>query len=330
MKFLVVGHFGSGVHPIHGFAEGLEECGYEFKKVSSTFRDRPKGTFHSHVIREAEGYDTVFMIKGHGPGHKISMADYTPIVNQCDVTYVQWDSTSGDGCGPWDRPIVIGPRALPCARIICTALEGARWFREHGYTKRIAQVYQGYRPRIWKPGNSETPQNQKMCFFGIRSYKGDGGRAEKFQALKQAGYSLHTSNRVYHAAAAKAYWESAVSLNFVCGDITSNRLVRILASGGFCLTEQNADILHSFSEGRELATFRRDDLEHLLEQAEHYMQRPALRREIGLAGHEWAKTRSWAHQAEKMVQFVQGKDVPADGAAEQYTEVPVKQRSKDE
>jgi hypothetical protein len=161
-----------------------------------------------------------------------------------------------------------------------------------------------------------------MCFFGLDSYTGDGGRAKKVQALRQAGYSVRTGQRCFHEKAAKAYWESAISLNFVCGDITSNRLVRILASGGFCLTEQNADILHSFSEGRELATFRQGDIEHLLEQAEYYMQRPALRREIGLAGHEWAKTRSWAHQVEKMVQFVQGKNIPADGAAGEYVGLP--------
>jgi len=317
VKFLVVGNFGSTVHSIHGFAEGLEECGYEFKKISTSFGDRLPGTFHSHVIREAEGCDTVFIIKGHGPGHRIGMQDYTPIVRQCDVTYVQWDSTS-DTDGPPSRPKQIGPRALPCARIICTGLESARWFRENGYTKRIAQIYQGYRPRIWRPGKAETKQNKKLCFLGLGSYTGDGGRQEKFQALKQAGYSLILSQGCFHEEAAKVYWESAISLNFVCGDITSNRLIRILASGGFCLTEQNADILHSFSEGRELATFKQGDIEHLLEQAEYYIQRPALRREIGLAGHEWAKTRSWAHQAEKMVQFVRGKNIPADGSAEQY------------
>lgn len=318
MKFLVVGNFKSPVHSIHGFAEGLEECGYEFKKISTAFEDRLPGTFHSHVVREAEGCDTVFIIKGHGPGHRIGMNDYAPIVKQCDTTYVQWDSTSGNGCGPSSRPKQIGMRALPCDRIICTGVESARWFRENGYTKRIAQIYQGYRPRIWRPGKAETKQNQNMCFFGLDSYDGDGGRQEKVKALRKSGYSLLTGRGCFHEAAAKVYWESAISLNFVCGDITSNRLVRILASGGFCLTEQNADILHSFSEGRELAMFRKGDIEHLLEQAEYYMERPALRREIGMAGHEWAKTRSWAHQVEKMVQFFQGKDIPADGAAEQY------------
>ena len=162
MKFLVVGNFSSAVHSIQGFAEGLQECGYEFKKVSTSNGDRPPGPFRDHVIREAEGYDTVFMIKGHGPGHRIGMKDYTPIVEQCDVTYVQWDSTSGEGCGPPDRPKQIGARALPCARIICTGLESARWFRENGYTKRIAQIYQGCRPRIWKPGKATTKQNESM------------------------------------------------------------------------------------------------------------------------------------------------------------------------
>ncbi|GAG11620.1 unnamed protein product, partial [marine sediment metagenome] len=165
-------------------------------------------------------------------------------------------------------------------------------------------------------------QNKSICFFGLDSYDGDGGRFEKIQALREAGYAVRTDQGCFHEKAAKAYWESAISLNPVCGDITSNRLIRILSSGGFCLTEQNADILHSFSEGVELATFRRGDIEHLLKQAEYYMRHPALRREIGLAGHEWAKTRSWAYQAEKMIQFVQGKNIPADGAAGEYVGLP--------
>jgi len=320
MKILVLGNFGSAIHAIHGLAEGLEECGYECVRVDSKIRNRPKRpVFPEYVARKAEGCDTILVCKGYGPGHIIGPRDYRQIIEKCpDTTYLMWDSVSGNGCGPPDRPRRVAPYGMPCDRVILTGTEGARWFRHHGYKGRMAQIYQGCRPRIWKPGTYPRANQDRLCFFGFRKYDGDGGRGQKFNAIMQAGYKMYHSNSLYHGKAADAYWNSAICPNFVCGDITSNRLIRILSSGGFCLTEQNVDIDHSFADGVELTKFNKGDIPHMLEQLKYYMTRPELRDEIAMRGYEWAKDRSWAHQAEKIVRFIQGEDF-CDGAAEEYT-----------
>ena len=214
----------------------------------------------------------------------------------------------------------MGSRGLLCDRILLTGTEGARWFRQEGYEGRIGQVYQGCRHHIWQPGTMPRQGQDRLCFLGHRSYKGDGGREAKFKAIKDAGFRMYFAKRVFHEEAAKAYWNSAICPNFTPGDITSNRVTRVLSSGGFCLAERNADIDHSFTDGEELAVFDAGNAAHMIDRIRYYMNKPELRHEIAMRGHEWTKDKSWTHQAEKMVRFIRGEDVPTDGAASEYTD----------
>ncbi len=298
--------------------EGLDFGGYEWEGISTK---RGKSLFNlnsrqfaEHVIKKASSFDTVLI----GKGSTITMDVLRTITENCDTTYWTPDSVGGDGCGPPGRPKEVGARGLLCSRIICTGTEGARWFRRNGYTGRLAQIYQGCRHRIWKPGNYPRQNQSRLAFLGTANYNGDGGRRLKFQAIKNAGMSLFHSRRIFHEEAAGIYWNSAICPNFVCGDITSNRLTRILASGGFCLTEGNADIDHSFTDGKEVAMFPFQNIPKMIEKIQYFMARPELRDEIAMRGHEWTKDKSWNHQMEKMVRFIGGEDVPADGAADKY------------
>jgi hypothetical protein len=171
-----------------------------------------------------------------------------------------------------------------------------------------------------------TGQDQ-LAFLGTLHYQGDGGRREKFNALKNAGFKLHTGKKTFHQAASSLYYNSAICLNFVCGTpgegispvgITSNRLVRLLTSGGFALTERNSDIDYSFEDGNQLAKFDFDDPDHCVEKAQYYMNRPDERREIARRGWEWSEDWGWDQQMDKMTRFIGGEDVPADGAAGEY------------
>jgi hypothetical protein len=236
-----------------------------------------------------------------------------------DTTYLTFDSVSGEGCGPPNRPIECGGRGLLCDRIVLTGTEGARWFRQQGYEGRIAQVYQGCRHHIWKPGSLPRQNQDRLCFLGSDKYKGDGGRLEKFKAIKEAGFNMYRAKRVFHEDAAEVYWNSAICPNFTPGDVTSNRVTRVLSSGGFCLAESNLDIEHSFTDGVEMAIFRSKDIPHMIDRIRYYMDKPELRHEIAMRGHEWTRDKSWTHQAEKIVRFIRGEDVPADGAAGEYT-----------
>lgn len=321
MKICILAPFSDKYSTIHGLTHGLAECGYEWTAVDTKIQTAPispqSHLYPEHVARQSEDCDTVMI----GKGTVIPMDIYKNMISMCpDTTYLTFDSISGKGCGPPNRPIECGPRGLMCDRILLTGTEGARWFRQHGYEGRIGQVYQGCRHHIWKPGVLPRENQNRLCFLGSGHYRGDGGRRAKFKAIKNAGYPMYYSRRIFHEEAAKVYWNSAICANFSCGDITSNRVVRILSSGGFCLTESNADIEHSFTDGQELAIFKKGNIPHMLDRIRYYMDKPKLRHEIAMRGHEWTRDKSWTHQAEKMVRFIRGENVPADGAAGEYTD----------
>lgn len=319
MKIAIIAPFSNQLSTLHGLAFGLQECGHEWIPIESkplAFKAQHKNiNYTNFILKQAENCDTLLIAKGTN----IPVSTFSLLQDkQYDTTYWCNDSVSGNGCGPPGRPKEIGPRGKLCTRIMLTGTEGARWFRKQGYIGRMAQIYQGCRHHIWKPGESPRTNQERITFLGS-IYSGDGDRSSKFRAITGAGYSLYHSKRCFHEAAANVYWNSAICPNFVCGDITSNRVTRILASGGFCLTERNIDITHSFTDGKELAIFERDNIPQMLELIAYYMQNQPLREKIAMAGHAWTRDKGWPQQAEKMVRFIKGEDVPADGASAQFT-----------
>ncbi|RLB65595.1 MAG: hypothetical protein DRH08_07785 [Deltaproteobacteria bacterium] len=94
--------------------------------------------------------------------------------------------------------------------------------------------------------------------------------------------------------------------------------MRVLTSGGFSLTERNTDIATTFEEGNQLATFDFGSPEHLLERAHFYKGKQKERYDIARRGWEWSQEWGWDKQMEKMVRFIDGDDVLADGAAQDF------------
>ena len=315
MKIAIIGAFSDKLSTLHGLTSGLQELGHTWVPIESKPQQSPVNiktpAFADYVAKQSQDCDTLLI----GKGTTIPIHIYNLIIEKChDTTFLTFDSVSGGGCGPPNRPLELGPRGLLCDRIILTGTEGARWFRENGYDRPIAQIFQGHRPSIWYPGDLPREEKDQISFLG-NHYSGDGGRRGKIKALANAGFNIHYSRRCFHREASQLYWESSINLNLVCGDLISNRLWRILASGGFALTEDNADINHVFTDGKEVAICRQNDADHLIEVAQFYRNRRDLREEISYRGQEWSKGYTWVRQAEKMVKFVSGNSVEVDGAA---------------
>jgi len=331
VKLLILAAF-APLGTIHGMTEGLAANGHTWESFCIA-KDHPnlkrglRKSLAKRVVQKFQdgNFDTVFI----GKGSTLPVDYLREITERADTTYWCPDSVSGGGCGPVDRPEDVGIRGLQCARIICTGTEGARWWRTNGYKGRIAQIYQGCRHRIWRPENLDVARKNTntLCFLGSENYKGAGGRSEKLRALTKGGFKLYRSKRIFHADAAKVYYNSAICLNLVCGTpgegpdptgITSNRLVRLLTAGGFVLTERNTDITASFEDENQLAMFDHGNAEQLLHRSKYYLDHTKERLEIARRGWEWSKNWGWDKQMEKMVRFIEGEDVPADGAAARY------------
>jgi len=160
VKILILAAF-VPIGTVHGMTAGLDANGHVWKGISLKYPSPLSGLsgpeFVDMVAKEAENFDTVLI----GKGSLISLSLFRRITQRCDVTYWTPDSVGGDGCGPPGRPLEVGARGMLCSRIICTGTEGARWYRKNGYSGRIAQIYQGCRHNIWKPGElPRTGQHQ--------------------------------------------------------------------------------------------------------------------------------------------------------------------------
>jgi len=318
MKLLVLAKFARHNDTVNGMLEGLTANGHTFEKMLTKGKeagaDRPD--FAKRVIEKfhAGNFDTVFLRKCHLVPHGTIKA----IAAEVDTTYFCQDSVGGNGCGDKGRPVEVGARGMLCKRVICTSADGVRWWRENGYKGRLAQIYQGCRHRIWRPADLDQPRKhpKQVCFLGLHKYDGDGGRKEKLAAMKKAGINIRWHpKRQYAEKAAKLYYHSGISLSLVCGrpregpspvGLTSNRLIRILTSGGFCLTERNTDVDASFVEGDQLAKFDFGDCAQLVDRIRYWLGRPKERLEIARRGWEWSEDWSWDQQMEKIVRFIEG------------------------
>jgi hypothetical protein len=298
VKVLVMAHFSDKRSTIHGLTAGLDVGGHQWfpceTKAGSVRPNNPE--FANYVVSMADRLkvDTVLI----GKGTTIPIGIYKQMVSRLpNTTYLTFDSVSGNGCGPPQRPEECGQRGMLCDRIILTGSEGARWFRDNGFQGRIAQIYQGCRHSLWRPNSLEEERSLQhtVSFLGSSNYKGDGGRKAKLSALSGAGFHVQHNKRIFHEEASRLYYNSGICLNMVCGTpneghtpvgITSNRLVRVLTSGGFALSERNTDVAATFEEGNHLATYNFGDVPDLLEKARYWMDRPSDRLEIARRGWE--------------------------------------------
>ena len=302
MKFVIL----SSSNPMatsRGMKHGLEQLGHQV----SMFTIHNHRFYPDQLIRAGNECDSLIVCKGT---QIRNIKQYQEVISRLpDVTYFIPDVVDRG-----QRSAAVGPRAMVCTRIVCTGLEAAKWFRTNGYTRRIAQVYQGYRKHVWYPEAKPRNQSNTLVFLGS-FYRDDGGRSKKISRIQKLGYPVLVRDNLFERDASMAYWNHAVCLNFSAWDCTSNRLMRILASGGFCLTEKNKDLAHSFENENQLVWF--ESTEEMLDKVSTYMKDSTAREEIAARGLEWAKTRDWTAQMNKIVRFING-EIVCDGAAGTY------------
>lgn len=288
-----------------GLADALTNLGHTVMTCEFLTEDAIK-------FKLAETSDLLIMIKGNNLSERLLRR----MVDLCPGTTLFY---TGDSitCGPGTRTETIGKKALLFDHVALTGKEGCEWIQKVAPSMPLAQIYQGVRHGVYKPPDEHKSYHLKtegVCFLG-HFYPGDGGRATKIGRLKQE-FDVLRSHNIYMEDAADRYYRYAVSINFNCGELTSSRVLRVMASGGFMLTEANADVIRSFNDMHDLGVFKRGDVKDMIKQTRFYMRNKGLRRTIALNGMEKSKQYTWEIQAQKMLDFVfDGKRV-VDGAAE--------------
>lgn len=93
----------------------------------------------------------------------------------------------------------------------------------------------------------------------------------------------------YHTDMVKVFQNSDINMNFTIRNIRSGiplRIWDVLASGGFVLTNFQAELLSFFENGRDIVWF--DSIDDMLRKADYYLEHEEERLEIARLGHEKA------------------------------------------
>ena len=148
-------------------------------------------------------------------------------------------------------------------------------------------VCEGYDERVDKIVSSSTQTND-VSFIG-NLY----GHREK--VIEAAGYPVKNYTNVYGIEHSIAVADTKINLNICTGDGASDRVYKVLAAGGFLLTDDWAGRGEQFVDGKDLVIFT--DTRDLRDKIGYYLNNSEERQQIASEGsktvrqytrHKWA------------------------------------------
>ena len=302
---------------LHGMVDGLAALGHEVDVISYQKKVLHPGDRKILSLlndRIPDGAVCLLMKGGHLPS--VTIKKLREMKGTCKLVFFSADSLN---CGPRDgRAGAMSNRAMECEYSIFTGYEGCEFMHSQGYAGRLAQIFQGFRPEIWHPSADARVQvaSPQVSFLGS-FYGGDGGRRRILASIRHIGFKLTHGTGMYLRQAAKLYRTARINLNIACGEIISNRVIRILASGGFCLTPMLKDLEAGYEPGVQMGTYEHGNLTDLHEKIRYWMEHGEEAQAIAGRGLELARTRPWSVQMGKIMKFVDG-EIVCDGAATRY------------
>ena len=156
-----------------------------------------------------------------------------------------------------------------CEHVYCNIWEAVEKARSDGVDAELLQ--EGFDMMVDRPFPLE--EDKGVTFIGCPR----GERKTYCQAV-----GAEVIQGVYREEHAKAVCRSKINLNFTQGG-SSDRSYKVLAAGGFLLTQPWPHMTDDFVLGRDLDTFV--SVNDLKRQIDRYLGNPSLRHEIAWRGH---------------------------------------------
>jgi spore maturation protein CgeB len=150
---------------------------------------------------------------------------------------------------------------------------------------------EGYDGSVDKPHDIEKQYD--ISFIG-NVY---GDRQKMINSIK---YKVHLINNAYGSDHAKAVSRTKINLNFCTGDGASDRVYKILAAGGFLLSNDWTKRKEHLTNGRDIVIF--DSVEDLNRKIIYYLDNPELRNQISEYGRQAVQKLDRLSWAKKIVE----------------------------
>ncbi len=172
------------------------------------------------------------------------------------------------------------------ANVLNVALE----FNEHSY-----RVCEGYDEDVDKPHDVEKTHD--VSFIG-NLY------GERLELINQIEKDVTIFTSAYGADHARAVSSSKINLNFCTDEGASDRVYKIMAAGGFLLTNDWEGRKEHFTNGRDCVIFK--DTADLNKKIKYYLENPELTSMISKYGKDTVKSFSRVSWASKIVELSYG------------------------
>jgi len=273
MKIVFGGRFATGVGA--GKVRALEKLGHEVTPVE--YNGNPQ--VYKDLMDNIPGKDVaiVWKYRGFHPVHVKELTDKIPTI--------YWYN---DGTDHWSG------RERRRARNATVMVHHSRLLAEQ---LSVPHVFEGYDPLFDYP--RDVPKVRDVLFLGRiknwhrREYK----NTREFPFRRKATPEEH----------AIAVSETRINLNFTQPGLGgfSDRLFKIMAAGGFILTNECDEITDTFTPGEHLGTFQ--GVDDFSDKIDYYLNNPEERAAIAKKGMEFVRARfSTDHWAEGMIDIAKG------------------------
>lgn len=278
-------------------ASALESLGNTVVRFPYRVIGKASGPFHLNdaLVKQSKNVDAVVVCKGLGGNTPPIEAGALKAI-KCPTVYWLPDSTDVQGL-----PVI--ELALACKIACATSLLScdtiARWGHKH-----VSQIFEGYDHRVFR--SWDGPKTHDVTFVGSM----DAHRESMIEALRCAGQTVDRPV-AYTKELSKVYSASKVVLNFVRGQIFSDRVIQAMASGTYLLSEHCHDLDAAFDPGKDLDVFW--TWHELPGRVAVALESPVVREEVAQSGMKAVKRFRWRNQMEKLVGVIEGQEVH-DGA----------------
>lgn len=169
-----------------------------------------------------------------------------------------------------------------CSTPICT--EAAKKINLNSF-----QNYGGYDINVHKPVNIK--KDIDVSFIGSAAFD------DRKKYIREC--SITNIGGAYGLEHSKAVGRSRININLTHAEGTSNRLYKIMAAGGFVLTQNYPGLENDFKIGIELGVF--NGIGDLKERISHYLYHRELREEMALSGLSAVKKYDHIHFAKRII-----------------------------
>ena len=279
MRILVVGVFNEN-STNNGIANGFENAEHEVTRYNYRKRVEEISPIHrdDEIIDVSKGHDLVFFCKCNGVNIRV--------LDNCDGKTFYWymDPLNGN----YD----IGVRADMATADYVGVAKWEVYLEAKKLNLNTHFLIEGFDPRWDYP--IECEKMYEVSFIG-NPY---GDRDKWFNELDPV--NINPLSNKYNIKHSEAVGQTEINLNFTGGGGPSDRVYKILAAGGFLLSEDYPHIeKYGLMSGKDLVLF--DTREEMVEKCNYYLSHKEERDRIANHGYQTVQKFSRDNLAKQII-----------------------------